>query len=66
MGGPKLYSRRLHTMELLEYPIEYHKPVEGEKQIVFCIMCIAIIGFIWCLKYRKGAAFTVLVPTARH
>jgi hypothetical protein len=53
-------------MDLLEYPIEYHKPVEGEKQIVFCVICIAMIGFIWFLKCRKGAAFTVLVPSARH
>lgn len=56
-------------MELLEYPIEYHKPVEGEKLIVFCVLCFAVIALIILWARRKGsqpAPFSVLVPSVRH
>ncbi len=62
----KLYSRRHYTMELLEYPIEYHKPVEGEKLIVFCIVCFAVIGLVLSWARRKGGMFTAMVPSIRH
>jgi hypothetical protein len=53
-------------MELLEYPIEYHKPVEGEKLIVFCIVCFAVIGLVLSWARRKGGMFTAMVPSIRH
>lgn len=44
-------------MDLLEYPIEYHKPVDGEK-LLTCAIVLCIVGIFIYMWKRRGLPVT--------
>jgi hypothetical protein len=55
-------------MDLLEYPIEYRRPMEEEKLLILSVISIILILIVFAMNLRGGRArpFQTMPPSARH
>ena len=55
-------------MDLLEYPIEYRRPMEEEKLLILSVISIILILVVFAMNLRGGRArpFQTMPPSARH
>lgn len=57
-------------MELLDYPIEYHRPMEEERMILLGILCVAFLVLVFAMNGRRGQGqgrpYQTLPPSVRH
>lgn len=55
-------------MDLLEYPIEYRRPMEEEKLLILNVISIILILIVFAMSLRGGRArhYQTLPPSERH
>jgi len=55
-------------MDILEYPIEYRRPMEEEKLLILSVISIILILIVFAMSLRGGRArpFQTMPPSARH
>lgn len=57
-------------MDMLDYPIEYRRPMEEEKLILLGIISIVLIGIVFAMNVCKsrghGRPYQTFPPSVRH
>ena len=55
-------------MDILEYPIEYRRPMEEEKLILLSIVSVGLILIVFAMNLcgRQGRPYQMLPPSIRH
>lgn len=55
-------------MDILEYPIEYHRPMEEEKLLILSVISIILILIVFAMNLRggRGRPYQTMPPSVRH